>query len=53
MTLIDLGADFLVAAGQIGTELAEALKAESRRRTAEGRFYGQIASASLIAQRPD
>ena len=51
-TLIALGADSLTAAGLIGAELAEALRTESRRRAEEGRFYGQIAYASLIARRP-
>lgn len=52
LTLVDRGADFQVAAGRIGEGLAEALKAEARRRAAEERFYGQIAYASLIAERP-
>jgi ubiquinone/menaquinone biosynthesis C-methylase UbiE len=51
LAFIDLGVDFLVAAGQIGVDLADALKAESRRRAHEGRFYGQISYVSMIAQR--
>ena len=52
VTVIDRGADTLAAAGQIGSELATALKAEARRRGATGAFFGHIAYASLIARRP-
>ncbi len=46
------GAEVLAAQGVIGEELAEALKAEARRRAAEGGFFGHIAYASLVARRP-
>jgi SAM-dependent methyltransferase len=52
MTLVDRGADFLVAEGRIGSELASALKAEARRRVDSGAFFGHIAYASLIAAKP-
>ena len=52
LTLIDRGADTLVAAGRLGEPAAEALKAEARRRVAAGEFFGHIAYASLIARRP-
>jgi ubiquinone/menaquinone biosynthesis C-methylase UbiE len=52
LTLIDRGADTLVAAGRLGEPAAAALKAEARRRVAAGEFFGHIAYASLIARRP-
>ena len=51
LTIIDRGADALVATGQIGTDTAKALKAEARRRAEEGTFFGHIAYASIIARR--
>jgi ubiquinone/menaquinone biosynthesis C-methylase UbiE len=53
LTVVDRGADLLIGSGQIGDELAAALKAEARRRVAAARFFGHIAYASLIARRPD
>jgi ubiquinone/menaquinone biosynthesis C-methylase UbiE len=52
LTLIDRGADTLVAAGRLGDPAAHALKAEARRRVAAGEFFGHIAYASLIGRRP-
>jgi ubiquinone/menaquinone biosynthesis C-methylase UbiE len=52
-TIVDRGADALVAAGRIGEETATALKAEARRRIAEGRFFGHVAYASLVARLPN
>jgi ubiquinone/menaquinone biosynthesis C-methylase UbiE len=46
------GADVLHTTGRIGTDLAEALKAEARRRTDIGAFFGHVAYASLTAQKP-
>jgi len=43
------GADALAASGRIGTDLAEALKAEGRRRLAAGSFFGTLPFASVIA----
>lgn len=52
LTVIDRGADMLEASGQIGPELAAALKAEARRRAKTGAFFGQIVYTSLVARRP-
>jgi ubiquinone/menaquinone biosynthesis C-methylase UbiE len=52
LTLVDRGADTLVNGGTIGRELAEALKAEARRRVEAGGFYGSITFASMIARKP-
>ena len=51
LTLIDRGADTLVASGGLGEAAADALKAEARRRVIAGEFFGHIAYASLIATR--
>ncbi len=45
------GAEVLAAQGVIGEDLAEALKAEARRRAASGEFFGHIAYASLVARK--
>jgi Methyltransferase domain len=52
-TIVDRGAAALVGEGWIGGELAAALKAEARRRSAAGQFFGHIAYASLVATLPD
>jgi hypothetical protein len=52
LSIADRGADALVAAGAAGAELGEALKAEARRRVADGAFFGHIAYASLTVQKP-
>lgn len=52
MTWIDRGADALAQKGSIGPELAEALKAEGRRRAESGDFFGYMAYASLTATKP-
>jgi hypothetical protein len=49
LTLPDRGADILLEPGQIGEELAAALKAEARRRVDVGSFFGHIAYSSLVA----
>ena len=46
LTVVDRGADALAFTG-----LADALKAEARRRVDQGTFYGQLTYASLIAVR--
>lgn len=51
LTLVDRGADALVAGGRFGESAAEALKMEARRRAESGEFFGHIAYASLIARR--
>lgn len=52
LTIVDRGADALASAGQIGQDLADALKVEARRRAASGSFFGYITYISLIAQKP-
>lgn len=52
LTWIDRGADVLVQAGRIGTETAEALKAEARRRSAARAWFGHIAFASVLGRKP-
>lgn len=52
MSWVDRGADALATEGRIGPELAEALKAEGRRRADSGSFFGYMAYAALIARKP-
>lgn len=52
LTVIDRGVDLLHGRDQIGEELAVALKAEARRRVADGSFFGHIAYGSLVAHKP-
>jgi ubiquinone/menaquinone biosynthesis C-methylase UbiE len=52
LALVDRGADALAAAARIGTETAAALKAEARRRSDAGEFFGHIAYASIVARKP-
>lgn len=52
LTVVDRGADILCSQGHIGKETASALKEEARRRLREGRFFGHIAYAALIARKP-
>jgi ubiquinone/menaquinone biosynthesis C-methylase UbiE len=51
LTIVDRGAEALVASGQIGQALAEALKAEARRRVETQQFFGHITYTSLIARK--
>ena len=51
LTIVDRGADALALAGQVGQDLADALKTEARRRVASGSFFGYITYVSLIAQK--
>jgi SAM-dependent methyltransferase len=51
-TIVERGADALVAAGGLGPEAAAGLKAETRRRVTTGEFFGHIAYASLVARLP-
>jgi hypothetical protein len=50
--IVDRGADALLASGRIAPETANTLKSEARRRSESGEFFGHIAYASLIAQKP-
>ena len=52
-TIVDRGADALVAAGRIGEATTAALKAGARQRIAEGRLFGHVAYASLVARLPN
>lgn len=52
LTWIDRGADALVAVGRLSQETAAALKAEARRRAAEGTWFGFMAYGSLTARKP-
>jgi ubiquinone/menaquinone biosynthesis C-methylase UbiE len=52
LTIVDRGVDSLVAQGRVGAPLAEALKAEARRRVEARTFFGYIAYASVTARRP-
>jgi ubiquinone/menaquinone biosynthesis C-methylase UbiE len=49
--IVDRGADALLATGRIGFDAANALKAEARRRSDAGEFFGHIAYGSLVAQK--
>jgi hypothetical protein len=51
LTIVDRGADTLVATGAIGMEAAEALKSEARRRVKAGEFFGHISFMSIIASK--
>jgi len=53
ISLIERGADFLSSAGRIGSDTADALKIEARRRADAGEFFGHIAYVSLIARKPE
>jgi hypothetical protein len=48
---VDRGADLLAGRGQIGKELAAALKAEAKRRAESGTFFGYMAYASLVGRK--
>jgi len=50
---VDLGADALVTTGQMGTDMATALKAEARRRIAGGEYFGHIAYMSCVTRKPE
>jgi SAM-dependent methyltransferase len=52
LSIVDRGADALVAAGRIGPELCQALKSEARRRSTAQSFFGYIAYASLTSRKP-
>jgi SAM-dependent methyltransferase len=50
LSIPDRGAEALLDNGRIGVDVAAALKAEVRRRSDAGEFFGHIAYASLIAR---
>lgn len=51
VTVVERGIDILRSTGEIGEETATALMEETRTRSTEGRFFGHIAYASLVASR--
>lgn len=50
LTIVDRGADALVALGRLDAQTADALKGEARRRAEGGVFFGHIAYACLTAE---
>ena len=52
LAIVDRGADVLLTSGRVSPEAAETLKAEARRRSDAGEFFGHIGYASLIARKP-
>jgi ubiquinone/menaquinone biosynthesis C-methylase UbiE len=52
LTWVDRGAEVLLQAGHVGPETAEALKAEARRRNISKTWFGHIAFASILGQKP-
>lgn len=52
LTIVDRGADILRILGQIGDDMAAAVKAEARRRVSAGAFFGHIAYGSIAARKP-
>jgi ubiquinone/menaquinone biosynthesis C-methylase UbiE len=52
LTVVERGADMLLAQGLIGNEIAASLKAEAHRRVEEKTFFGHIAYGSLVARKP-
>jgi ubiquinone/menaquinone biosynthesis C-methylase UbiE len=51
LTILDRGADLLVANNVIDTNEAAGLKREARRRVSDGEFFGHISFVSVIAQK--
>jgi hypothetical protein len=51
LSWVDRGADLLAGRGQIGRELAAALKAEAQRRAETQVFFGYMAYASMVARK--
>jgi ubiquinone/menaquinone biosynthesis C-methylase UbiE len=49
LTVVDRGADVLLAEDRISAELAAALQAEARARVAAGTFFGRISYVSVVA----
>ena len=52
LAILDRGTDLLVASGRLGADAGKALKADARRRSNEGRWFGFIAYASVIGRKP-
>lgn len=52
LSLMARGTDAGLAAGEMGSELAEAFQIEARRRVAQGTFYGAILFVCATTQKP-
>lgn len=52
LSIVDRGADVLVASGTLASTTADAIKSEARRRVAGGSFFGFISFVSVIARKP-
>ena len=52
LTRVDRGTDVLASRGQIGQELAAALRPEATRRADSNVFFGYMAYASMVARKP-
>jgi hypothetical protein len=52
LTSLNRGADLLTGSKRIDAQLADDLKKEARRRVDDGRFFGFIVFAGLIAGKP-
>jgi hypothetical protein len=52
LSIVDRGADTLLADGLIGADLAKELKAEARRRVLDDSFFGHVAYGSLTGCKP-
>jgi arsenite methyltransferase len=51
LSVLDRGAEALAVTSEVGSPLAEALKAEARRRIDEGRFFGFVSYLTMIGRR--
>lgn len=51
LTLIDRGAEMMVASGVLGRNQGEAIQYEAKRRVVSGEFFGHISYISAIAQK--
>jgi hypothetical protein len=52
LSIVDRGADTLLAEKVIGAQLAAELKAEARRRVLDNTFFGHVAYGSLTGCKP-
>ncbi len=52
LTWIDRGADALVKLGRIGSELADALRIEAKRRSTSKSWFGHISFFSILGRKP-
>jgi hypothetical protein len=52
LTIVDRGADLLLSTGRVGSAMADALKAEARRRAEANAFLGLIVFTSAVARKP-